>query len=333
MQRLIVPVTSLAIVFTIGIGWYWLVEEFTFLDSVYQAVITLSTVGYEEIEPLDAGGRIFTIFFILAGIGLMFYTATAVVELVVAGEVRELVGRRRTGRRVDRMENHVIVCGYGRVGQKIAHDLTENGVEHVVVDMRAEALDAAVAAGNAVVHGDATEEQILRSAHIERARALVAAADSDVGNTYIALTARSLNPDIFIVARAGGADAEQRMITAGANRVISPYQMAGFRMALSVVQPLMLDFVDMLAARETADEKILAEIVLAPGSGLDGRTIAEAFDPSWGLSLLGVEHADRSDGEIVIGPTGSEVLHEGDRLMVYGSQEAVGRLSERQSVG
>jgi voltage-gated potassium channel len=228
------------------------------------------------------------------------------------------------------MENHVIVCGYGRVGQKIADDLAEHGVEHVVVDHRAEALDEAMSAGNAVVHGDATEEQVLQSAHIERARALVAAADSDVGNTYIVLTARSLNPDMFIVARAGGVNAEQRMISAGANRVISPYQMAGFRMALSVVQPLMLDFVDVLAARRTADEKILAEIVIGPGSSLCDQSIAKAFDPSWGLSLLGVEHAELTDGEIVIGPTGSEVLHEGDRLMVYGSQEAVEQLSARQ---
>jgi voltage-gated potassium channel len=272
VQRLIVPVTALTIVFAVGIGWYWLVEEFTFLDSVYQTVITLSTVGYEETEPLDSGGRIFTIFFILAGIGLMFYTATAVVELVVAGEVRDLLGRRRTGRRVDRMENHVIVCGYGRVGQKITDELSEHGVDHVVVDMRAEAVDAAASAGTAVLHGDATEEPVLLAAHIERARALVAAADSDVGNTYIVLTARSLNPEMFIVARAGGGNAEQRMISAGADRVISPYQMAGFRMALSVVQPLMLDFVDILAARETRDEKILAEIVVAPGSGLDGRS-------------------------------------------------------------
>ena len=330
MQRLYVPVTSLAIVFAIGIGWYWLIEEFTFLDAVYQTVITLSTVGYEEVEPLDSGGRIFTIFFILAGIGLMFYTATAIVELVVAGEVRELVGRRRSGRRVERMQNHVIVCGYGRVGQKIAAELTQHGVEHVVVDTQAEALDAASRAGNAVLHGDATEERVLKAAHIERARALVAAADSDVGNTYIVLTARTLNPDMFIVARAGGINAEQRMISAGANRVISPYQMAGFRMALSVVQPLMLDFVDVLAARGTSDEKVLAEIVVTAGSAFDGKSIADAFEHGWGLSLLGVEHPERAGNDIVIGPTGSEVLHEGDRLMVYGTQEAVERLSTLQ---
>lgn len=324
MQRLILPFGLLAVVFTVGIGWYWLLEDYSVLDAVYQTVITLSTVGYEEVHPLDDSGRVFTIVFILTGIGLMFYTATALVELVVAGEIRDMLGRRRTERRVRRMENHVIVCGYGRVGQEIAHELAEHHVEHVVVDQRADVLIEAKEAGAAVAHGDATEEPVLREAHVDRARALVAAADSDVGNTYIVLTARSLNPDLFIVARAGSPAAEQRMMSAGANRVISPYQIAGRRMALSVVQPLMLDFVDVLSARRTPDEKILAEIVVDPDSGLDGQTIAEAFEAGMGISLLGLEHADK---DIMIGPSGSEILHDGDRLMIYGSPQSIEQLS------
>jgi voltage-gated potassium channel len=156
---------------------------------------------------------------------------------------------------------------------------------------------------------------------VDRAPALVAAVDS---GTYIALTARSLNPNLFIVARAGSPAAEQRMKSAGANRVISPYQIAGRRMALSVVQPLMLDFVDVLSARRTPDEKILAEIVVDSGIGLDRQTIAEAFEAGMGVSLLGLEHADQ---DIMIGPSGSEVLHDGDRLTIYASQQSIERLS------
>lgn len=330
MQRLILPVVLLTAVFAVGIGWYALAEGFTLLEAVYQTVVTLSTVGYAEVRPLDDSGRIFTIFFIFAGIGLMLYTATALVELVVAGEIRDMLGRRRTGRRVKRMEHHVIVCGYGRVGREIARQLADHGVEYVVVDRSHEAADQATADGAAVVFGDATEESVLREAHIERARAIVAGADSDVENTYIALTARSLNPQLFIVARAGSSSAEQRLLSAGADRVISPYQIAGFRMALSVVQPLMLDFVDVLAARQTPDEKILAEIVIGPSSGLNGRTIAEAFEPTSGVSLLGVEHGV---GEIVIGPTGAEPLRAGDRLMIYGSQQAIESLRAHQTSG
>jgi voltage-gated potassium channel len=155
------PFGLLTVVFTVRIGWYWLVEDYSALDAVYQTVITLSTVGYEEIHPLDNSGRVFTIVFILTGIGLMFYTATALVELVVTGEIRDMLGRRHSERRVRCMENHVIVCGYGRVGQEIAHELAEHHVEHVVVDQRAEVLEQAKEAGSAVTHGDAIEEPVL----------------------------------------------------------------------------------------------------------------------------------------------------------------------------
>ncbi len=328
MQRLILPFALLMVVFGIGVGWYWRVEDIRLLDAVYQSVITLSTVGFAEVEPLDDSGRIFTIGFILAGIGLMLYVASALVEFVVAGEIRAMVGRRRSQRRVQRMENHVIVCGYGRVGIRIASELSQRGVDVVIVDTSSEALEAASETGAAVLLGDATEEPVLRAAHIERARALVAAADSDTGNTYIVLTARALNPDLFIVGRTGSPSAERRMKTAGADRVISPYQIAGQRMAMSIVQPLMLDFVDLLRDRETPDEKILTEIRIGKGSQLDGQTIAEAFQSTPGVSLLGVEH---HQGEIVIGPKGSEVLHGGDRMMMYGPAEALEQLSETHS--
>ena len=324
MRRLVLPLTLLTLVFAIGTAWYRLVEGFTFLEAVYQAVTTLSTVGFSEVRPLDTSGRIFTIGFILFGIGLMFYTATAIVEAVVAGEVRDLLGRRRTGRRVQRMENHVIVCGYGRVGREIATELADHGVAFLVIDQQAAVVADAAESGAAVVHGDATEESVLRSAHVERARGLVAAADSDVGNTYIVLTARALNPELFIVARAGSTSAEQRMLSAGANRVISPYQIAGRRMALSIVQPLVLDFVDVLSARRTPDKQVLAEISVDESSSLDGRTIADAFDRNSGIRLLGVEHAK---GQLVVGPSGDETLHLGDRLMVYATRQALERFS------
>ena len=320
MRQLTLPLALLAAVFGVGIVWYARIEDFTFLEAIYQAVTTLSTVGFDEVRPLDTSGRVFTIVFILVGIGLMFYTATALVETVVAGEVREMLGRRRSGRKVQRMEQHVIVCGFGRVGREIAVDLHDHGVGLVVVDQSHDALVEAEEHGFAVVQGDATEELALRAAGVERARGLVAAADSDVENTYIALTGRALNPELFIVARAGSAAAEQRMKSAGANRVVSPYQIAGRRMALAIVQPLVLDFVDVLATRGTADDKILAEIVIDETSGFAGRTISEVFGSIDGMRLLGLENAE---GGMVVGPPGSTDLKLGDRLMVYGEQSAL----------
>ncbi|MBT5775302.1 MAG: potassium channel protein [Dehalococcoidia bacterium] len=320
MRQLTLPLALLAFVFGVGIGWYALIEDFTLLEAIYQAVTTLSTVGFDEVQPLDTTGRVFTIVFILVGIGLMFYTATALVETVVAGEVREMLGRRRSGRKVQRMEQHVIVCGFGRVGREIAVDLHDHGVGLVVVDQSPDALVEAEEHGFTVVQGDATEELALRAAGVERARGLVAAADSDVENTYIALTGRALNPELFIVARAGSSAAEQRMKSAGANRVVSPYQIAGRRMALAIVQPLVLDFVDVLATRGTADDKILAEIVIDETSGFAGKTISEVFGSIDGMRLLGLEN---TEGGMVVGPPGATNLKLGDRLMVYGEQSAL----------
>lgn len=328
MRQLTLPVAMLSAVFAVGIAWYAFVEGFTLLEAVYQAVTTLSTVGFDEVRPLDDSGRIFTIVFILVGIGLMFYTATALVETVVAGEVREMLGRRRSGRKVQRMEQHVILCGFGRVGQEIASEFERRGVDFVVVDRDQPAIDEATERGFPAVHGDATEEAVLLEAHIERAHSLVAAADSDVGNTYIVLTARSLNEDLYIVGRAGSPSAEQRMLTAGGNRIVSPYRIAGRRIAWSVVQPFVIDFVDVLASRRSEDDHVLAEIIVDESSGLHGRTVANAFQNLEGLSLLGVE---RPEGELVIGPSGAQELQNGDRLMVYGDQQALERLSGIES--
>ena len=330
MQRLILPVTLLTAVFAIGIGWYRLAEGFTLLEAVYQTVITLSTVGYAEVHPLDDSGRVFTIFFILAGSGLMLYTATALVELVVAGEVREMLGRRRTGRRVRRMESHVIVCGYGRVGQEIASQLAEHSVECLIVDRDPEAIEKATAQRAAVVLGDATEEPVLREAHIERARAIVGRRGLRC-REHLHRPHGAFHEPGAVHRRSRGNQLGGAANDVGRRRSRDlPLPDRRLPMALSVVQPLMLDFVDVLAARQTPDEKILAEVVVGPASGLDGQRIAEAFEQNSGVSLLGVEHGV---GEIVIGPAGSELLREGDRLMIYGSQQAIENLSARQNTG
>jgi len=324
LRQLVLPVALLTALFAVGIGWYQLVEGFTVLEAFYQAVTTLSTVGFSEVRPLDTSGQIFTSIYILVGIALFFYVGGALVETAVAGELQQMLGRRRSGRRVKRMQRHVVLCGFGRVGQEIAAEFARRGVDFVVVDQDAGAIQQAAELGFTVVRGDATEEATLMEAHVQRAHSLVAAADSDVGNTYIALTARALNSELYIVARAGSASAERRMQSAGANRIVSPYQIAGRRIAWSVVQPFVLDFVDVLASRRSEDDQVLAEIVVDESSGLSGKSVAEAFQGLDGLSLLGV---DRPGSALVVGPTGSQELRPGDRLMVYGNQQALEQLS------
>ena len=294
MRRLSILVGLLVGVIAVGTAWYSLVEGFAALDALYQSVITLTTVGFREVEPLDTSGKWFTIVYILGGVGLLFYTATAVVEKVVVGELAEELGLRRSSRKVRRMERHFVICGYGRVGREVAHELSAREEEFVIVDRDKHTLAMAEYPGAVVVHGDATEEETLRAAGIDRARALIAAADSDVENTYIVLTARALNTSLFIVARAGSEPAERRLASAGADRVVSPYRIGGRRMALSAVQPMLTEFMDTLAARGESGEsgKVLAEIVIdEQAAGLAGRTIHEVFPPNGGLQVMGIERA------------------------------------------
>ena len=272
-------------------------------------------------QPLDGSGRAFTIVFVLSGVGLMLYTAVAVVEQFVVSGVAEGLGERRRSRRMRHMQDHVVVCGFGRVGQEIARELGRRGGQQLIIDQSEEAAARARAAGEVALVGDATEETVLRQAGVEHARALIAAADSDVGNAFTVLTARALNPALFIVARAGSASAEQRLIAAGANRVVSPHQIAGRRMALAIAQPLIVEFVDLLAAQGSDTSQLLAEIAVAgDGATLAGRTLTEVFKNASKTRVLGLL---RADGDFIAGPQGSTRLREGDRLMLFGAEPGI----------
>lgn len=321
MRRLLLPLVALAGVILFGWAWYAVVEGFGVLDGIYQSVTTLSTVGFDEVQPLDASGKIFTIVFIIGGVGLTFYTATAMIEEFVVSGVAERL-RGRDSRKVRHMRDHVIVCGFGRVGQEIARELRARDVDVLVVEQSADRLETARDLGCATIHGDATEEQPLLEAGVDRARVLVAASDSDVGNTYIVLSARSLNASLLIIARAGSESAEARMRAAGANRIVSPYRLAGRRMALTAVQPLLLDFVDRLSNQGGPAGGIIAEVLIADGASLAGQRVATAFSNSE-LHILGIE---RADGTFLV-PSGSTLLEAGDRLMLFGPQSDIEQVS------
>ncbi len=327
MRRLLLLGALLAGMIAIGAAWYALIEGFTPLDAVYQAVTTLSTVGFREVQPLGASGKIFTIVYILCGVGLLFYTATTTVETLVVGDLTQELGLRRNNRKVRRMDHHFVICGYGRVGREVASELESRGEAFVIVDRDEHTLAASEHPRSVLVRGDATEEATLRAAGVERARALIAAADSDVENTYIVLTARALNASVFIVARAGSEPAERRLVSAGANRIVSPYRIGGRRMALSAVQPMLMEFMDTLATHGGTEPggKFLAEIVVDQGAdGLVGRSLQEVFPPSGGLQVMGIE---RAGGQLHVGPRGDSMIESGDRLMVYGESEAIEHLS------
>jgi voltage-gated potassium channel len=292
------------------------IEGFSFLDALYQTITAVTTAGFGEINPLGSAGQVFTIVIIILGVIVILYVLTAVMQIAVEGELESILGARRMKSKIEALKDHYILCGFGRVGTEIAREFTARGVPFVIVDSNPEAIARAQAAGYPLVEGDATSDAVLGEAHIERARGLLAASDSDAGNTFVVLTAKALRPDLYVVSRAARPESQPPMRRAGADRAISPYAIAGRRMALSALQPLVVESIDVLA-RGRQEEQILAEIEISQESGLGGRTIEDVMQPSRGAVVLGVQ---RASGAIQVGPRGNTLLDVGDRLIVLGEE-------------
>jgi voltage-gated potassium channel len=286
------------------------------------AVITITTVGYREVGPLSREGQLFTAALLFSGVGVAFYILTVMSAAIIEGDLRQVFGIRRMRTAIERLRDHYIVCGYGRVGQEIAREFAERRESFVVVDMRAESIEVARAHGVLLVEGDATSAEVLSRAGIERCRALIAASDSDAGNTFITLTAKGLRPDVFVVARVGRPDVESKLRLAGAGRVISPYAIGGRRMALAALQPIMTDFIDIVRTGPDTD-RILAEFAVDAASGLAGKEIGDVLAACRDVVPLAVRSAS---GAMTVGPAASTRLALGDRLMVVGTEEDLRRV-------
>lgn len=318
--------TGLAVFFALicfGTFGYMIIERWSFYDSLFMTITTITTVGYSEVRPLDDSGRLFTMFLLLFGVGTAFYLLTTFVAMVIEGDLGEAFGLTRMKSRIDHLRDHYILCGYGRVGEEIAREFVERGIDFVIVENNPDAVLRAIDHNYPLVEGDAASDDVLMAAGVMRAKTLLAASDSDSGNTYITLTAKALNPEIFVVARAGKRDSEARARRAGAERVISPYALSGRRMALSAIQPNIVDFIDTLSVGR-ATGQILAEIEVTEESGLLGLYIRHLNESSR-VTILGLQCAS---GELVVGPREDVRLDLGDRLMVVGPEKDVSAMSQ-----
>lgn len=318
----IVAAALLVVLPVIGTAGYMILEGWSFIDALYMTVITLTTVGFTEVRELDTGGRIFTMLLIVSGVGAILYAFLAVFQFVLEGELGLLLGRQRMKGRIESLKDHYILCGFGRVGEEVAREFVSRHVPFVVVENNPEAIERAEKRDYLLLVGDATTDAVLKEAGVDRARCLLAASDSDSGNTFIVLTAKALNPGLFVVSRAAQPESEPRMQRAGANRVFSPYLIAGRQMAISALQPVVVEFIDTLATGQKGD-RVLAEIEVSDGSGLAGQTIHDILHACRTVVVLGVQ---RAQGELDVGPTGSTVVHPGDRVIVMGQEEELERI-------
>ena len=306
-----VTLAGVVVIGTVG----YVVLGFGVLDAIYQTVTTITTVGFREVEPLNSAGQIFTIVLILAGVGTALYTLTMVLELLVEGHVGEAMERRRMDREIEALHGHVIVCGWGRVGRAAAHDLDSAGRPMVVVDIDPERV-ASIPRSYPHVLGDASDDDVLRHAGIERAAALVAAVSTDAANLFITLSARSLRSDLFIVSRAREDNSLNKLLRAGADRVVNPQEIGGARIAALVSRPRVTDFLEVVMhAQET--ELLLEQITLAADSALVGLSLGDAHVRDRTGALVLALHDP--DAGFVSNPSASVVMKAEQTIIAIGT--------------
>lgn len=319
--RFLLSIFFVFVVVVSGTIGYAAVEGWPLFDSLYMTVITLTTIGYQELKPLSQAGRAFTLGLVFVGIGVFAYAVNNGIRIVFEGEFQRLLGRRKLERRLLAMKDHYIVCGYGRMGKIICRELKGRGVPLVVVEVRAEERDADD--DTIVITGDATKDENLVAAGIERARGLISVLSTDADNLFVVLSARGLNPNLFIVARAGEEGSEQKLLRAGANRVISPYHIGGLRIAHTILKPAVVDFLE-FATRSGNLELQLEEIVVREGSRLAGKTLGSCgLGRDLGVMVVAIATAE---GEMKFTPLGDTVISPGDKLISIGEQKGLEEL-------
>jgi len=313
------------IIVGVGIGGYIAIEGWSLLESAYMVVITLFTIGFQEVHPLSASGRILTMFIAVTGVGTAVYAAGRAVEIIVEGEMFGYQKKKRMDKKIKEMKDHYIICGFGRVGHQVAQVFQASKVPYVVIDAKPQTAIELEPAGVANIIGDATSDDTLVAAGIKAAKGLVACSDSDVANVYVTLSARALNPNLFIVSRAGQRDTEKKLLMAGANRVISPYFISGVRMAALATRPVTSDFLD-LVTHGAQVEFSLYEIEVHERSSLVAKSLEQAdIRGTSGATVLAIR---KTDGSFDLQPTASSRIDKGDVLVVLGTQEQIERLEK-----
>jgi len=308
----------------IGVAGFHFMEGWSWFDGWYMVLTTITTIGYGEVHPLSPAGRIFNSFIIVTGVGLLLLFFGGATQALLEFELQSVFGRRRMDREISRLSDHFIICGAGRVGRSVARELAHKPLPFVVIDSDEAKLARYTAEGWLTLIGDATQANILQQAHIDSARGLVAAATTDATNIYIILTARSLNSKIKIIARASEDNAEKHLLTAGADRIVSPYHFAGYRIAQTFMRPHVVDFFDTAMNQQKPLE--IEEVQVQAGSRFAGQTLeGSRIRQEMGVIVLAIKG---EDSQMRFNPPPDEAIHVGDHLIVMGEPIGLRRLEE-----
>lgn len=300
------------------------VERWGFFDSLYMTIITLTTVGYMEVHPLSNIGRAFTIILILTGVGTMLYVLSVGARILLEGELREIFGRRKLSKRIEKLEDHYIICGYGRMGKIICREMIQSNAPFIIAE-KDPGVIASIDKDVLAVQGDSTQDAVLKEAGIEKAKGLISVLSTDADNLYVVLSARGLNPKLRIVARASDEGVEQKLLRAGADNVVSPYFIGGLRIAHSILKPAVVDFIE-FATKSGNIELQMEEIRVKESSPITDKALDECgIRKELGIIIVAIK---RASGEMEFNPKSTSVIKRGDTLVAMGETKQLKALEE-----
>ena len=330
LRRLAYLATGIVLTFVMGTVGFTVIEGYPLFDAFYMTLITITTVGYAEIHPLSHAGRVFNSFLIFFGVTVMFFAIGAMTQSLIELELGEYFEKRRTRRMIQKLDQHFIICGYGRVGRNAAGELQRSGVPFVIVDLQPERVEKAMLAGMLAVAADATRDETLRSVGIERARGLIAALATDADNLFVILSAKNLNRQLFVATRAGEEEAEDKLRHAGADAVFAPYTTAGYRLAQAVLRPHVFHFFD-VATRSMGLDVDIEQVRVPESSEFAARSLEQTrMGRELGVIVLAIR---KSDGRMLFNPPADTVIAAGDHLIVMGEPKNLRHLESLISAG
>ncbi len=321
MRKIIIIAVIFVLLILGGTFGYMFFENMGFWMGMYLTIITVFTVGYGDFVPIHPAGRVFTVFLVITSVSFVFYTFTKVTETMIEGELRGLYKRRKMNKEISRLHDHYIVCGFGRIGKEICKILKEHHRPFLVIEKDEDELKSLEELQYMRLQGDASADEVLQTAGIERAKGLVSVVASDADNLYITLTARGLNPNLFIMARSsGGPGVQTKLKRAGATKVISPYSIGARRMAHLIVRPTVTDFID-LTMRAGELDLMMEELLVSPTSHLNGKNLVESeIRKKYDVIVVAIK---RQDGVMLFNPKPDSVIMAGDILIVLGATDHI----------
>ncbi len=308
---------------SLGVAGYMIIEGWSLLDALYMTVITLGTVGFKEVHDLSPYGKMFTICLIVIGVSVLGYIVGSLAQIMFEGQIQRIIGRKKVEKKIDSLQDHYIICGFGRIGQLICKEFAAKPIPFLVLEKHPEAHEKLHHEEYLHLRGDATEDETLLRAGIKRAKGLISVVTSDTENVYITLTARGLNPDLYILARSGEEGSEIKLRRAGANKVVSPYVIGGGRMAQAILRPNVVDFIEMATGREHLELQ-MEEIEIPIQSAYVGENlISSGFRKETGTIIIGIK---KGTGKMVFNPDSHSKIEAGDTLIVLGHPASIQKL-------